>query len=129
MLRASLHAVALRWVLAAFLLLAQQGALTHALSHAIGHAHDAVAALHLGSHAASDNPTAQGNVPQDTGGQVVSGQCALDLVYSQVLGGMHAGPGLHVSASDVVAPFAVVARSSSITTRVPYDTRGPPANS
>lgn len=127
MLRASLHSVALRWVLAAFLLLAQQGALTHALSHASGHAHEAVAALHLERHAADDHPAAQYDAHQDAGGRAVSGQCAFDLVYSQVLGGVHAVHNLCVSASDVVAPFAVIAQSFSAITRVPYDTRGPPA--
>ena len=123
MLRVSLRSIALRWVLAAFLLLAQQGALTHALSHAGGHVHDATAACHTEDHSASDTPSSH----TDRAGRVVSGQCAFDLLYSQVLGGVHAGHTVHVTATDAVAPLAVVARSFSATFRVPYDTRGPPA--
>ena len=40
-----LRSITLRWLLALLLLVAQQGALTHALGHAAGHAHEPVAAL------------------------------------------------------------------------------------
>lgn len=40
-----LRSITLRWVLALLLLVAQQGALTHALGHAAGHARESVAAL------------------------------------------------------------------------------------
>lgn len=121
--RASLHAIALRWVLAALLLLAQQGALTHALSHAGGHTHEAVAALHTDGHAAADAASTH----KDAGGRMVSGQCAYDLVYTQVLGGIHAGHNLCTSAGDAIVPFVAVAQSFSATPRIPYDSRGPPA--
>ena len=123
MLRVSLRSIALRWVLAAFLLLAQQGALTHALSHAGGHVHDATAACHTEDHSASDTPSSH----TDRAGRVVSGQCAFDLLYSQVLGGVHAGHSVGINATETVAPRDDIARSFSAITHVPYDTRGPPA--
>jgi len=123
LLRASLRAIALRWLLAVFLLVAQQGALTHALSHAGGHAHEAVTAPHADGHDASGDCSSH----QDSSGRAISEQCAFDLVYSQVLGGVHAGHTASVTATDGVAPVAVVAQSFSAATRVPYDTRGPPA--
>jgi hypothetical protein len=123
LLRASLRSIALRWTLAAFLLVAQQGALTHALSHAGEHAHETVVALHGDEYSAVDATSShhEGDAP------VVSGQCAFDLVYSQVLGGLHAGHALFLTATDAISPVVSVAQSFSATTRVPYDTRGPPA--
>lgn len=125
LLRASLRTVALRWVLAAFLLVAQQGALTHALSHAGGHAHEAVAVLHEHAHG---NEATDAACPQDDiDGRVLSEQCAFDLVYSQVLGGVHAGHTALVQTTNNVVPVVAVAQSFSAATHVPYDTRGPPA--
>lgn len=107
----SLRCIAFRWVLAALLLFAQQGALTHALSHAGGHAHE---------------PSAHVGDDESGGRAAVSGQCAFDLVYSQVLGGMHTGYTLHVAATDPVAHAAIVAQPRGTTASVPYDSRGPP---
>jgi hypothetical protein len=125
LLRASLRTIALRWVLAAFLLVAQQGALTHALSHAGGHAHEAVAALH--EHAHGHEATDAACSQEDIDGRVLSEQCAFDLVYSQVLGGVHAGHTALVQTTNNVVPVVAVAQSFSAATHVPYDTRGPPA--
>lgn len=121
--RASLRSIALRWMLAVFLLVAQQGALTHALSHAGGHVHEELATLHAHQHEGADSACLQG----ETEGRAASEQCAFDLVYSQVLGGVHAGHSAFVTSTNGVAPVAAVAQSFSATTRVPYDTRGPPA--
>jgi len=123
LLRSSLRSIALRWTLAAFLLVAQQGALTHALSHAGGHAHETVAALHGDEHSAVDATSSH----HEGDARVVSGQCAFDLVYSQLLGGVHASHALFFSATDAIAPVVNVVQSFSATPRVPYDTRGPPA--
>ena len=127
LLRASLQSIALRWLLAALLLLAQQGALTHALSHAGGHAHEAVSALQSGSHVAGDAASAHSDAHKTGGGRGISAQCAFDLVYSQVLGGVHAGHSVCINATETVAPRDDIARSFSAITHVPYDTRGPPA--
>lgn len=115
----SLRCIALRWVLAALLLCAQQGALTHALSHAGAHPHDPVAA------SPAQESTAQAG-HDGSGRTAVSEQCAFDLVYSQVLGGMHAGYTLHVAAADPVAHVVIVAQPRGTTANVPYDSRGPP---
>ena len=125
LLRASLRSIALRWTLASFLLVAQQGALTHALSHAGGHAHETVVALHGDEHSAVDATSSH----HEGDARVVSGQCTFDLSYSQVLGGLHAGHALFLTATDAIATVNSVAQSFSATTRVPYDTRGPPATS
>ena len=129
LLRASLRTIALRWVLAAFLLVAQQGALTHALSHAGGHAHEAVAALHehAHEHAHGNEAPNSAHPNEDTDGRALSEQCAFDLVYSQVLGGVHAGHTALVQTTNNVVPVVAVAQSFSAATHVPYDTRGPPA--
>jgi hypothetical protein len=119
----ALRSIALRWVLALLLLVAQQGALIHALGHAAGHAHESVAALHDHEHhtaAQADDPCQQPQVPR------VSEQCAFDLVYSQVLGALHAGHSLQFEATDplVHAEFALRTRNAPV--GVPYDSRGPP---
>ncbi|MDP1537642.1 MAG: hypothetical protein Q8L95_10715 [Burkholderiales bacterium] len=119
----SLRSITLRWALAAMLLLAQQGALTHALTHAAGHAHESVAALHDPAH----ELPAQVDHDESGGGSAVSGQCAFDLVYSQMLGGVHTGHTLHFAATGPLAHTVVVAHSRGTTTSVPYDSRGPPA--
>lgn len=118
----SLRSIALRWALAALLLFAQQTALTHALSHAGGHAHKSVATLHQPAHEAS----AHAGDDESAGRAAVSEQCAFDLVYSQVLGGMFAGYTLHVAATDPVAHAVIVVQSRGTTASVPYDSRGPP---
>ena len=119
LLRSSLHSIALPWVLAAFLLVAQQGALTHALSHAGGHAHKAVAT----NQTAPDTAAGQ----HGSGRQVVSGQCALDLVYCQVLGGFYA------ASAPMAVPDSVFQHGTQRSTflvvvnSLPYFAQGPPA--
>jgi hypothetical protein len=119
----SLRCFALRWVLAALLLFAQQAALSHALGHAVGHAHGPVAASHEHGH----ESTAHADHDGSDGRAAVSGQCAFDLVYSQVLGGMFAGYTLHVVAAEPVAHAVIVAQPRGTTASFSYDSRGPPA--
>lgn len=118
-----LRFTALRWALVFLLLAAQQAALTHALGHAAGHAHESVAALHEQPHEAHGDGLEEHG---DSAGRIVSGQCAFDLVYSQVLGGMHAGYTLHVAADGTVAHALPALPSLTATAEVPYDSRGPP---
>jgi hypothetical protein len=124
----ALRSIALRWLLFTLLLLAQQAALTHALGHAGGHAHESVAALHGHEHQHEHGHEAVANAGHDeSGGTAVSGQCAFDLVYSQVLGGLPAGYSLHFAAAEVVVPAVTPVLSRGASARVPYDSRGPPA--
>jgi hypothetical protein len=52
--------------------------------------------------------------------------CAFDLVYSQVLGGVHTGHDLAFAAAEhVLVVTATLAVRNSVTV-VPYDSRGPP---
>ncbi len=130
MLRSALRSRGLRIALAALLLFAQQGALTHALTHAgwqahgvaahgddHGHDHDsALSAVHGGD--ASDKSTSSKSATSE--------QCAFDLVYSQVLGGVHAGCSIPPDATAQIALFFTVApQSGAIALRL-YDSRGPP---
>lgn len=118
-----MRSIALRWVLALLLLVAQQGALIHALGHAAGHAHESVAALHDHEHhtaAQADDPCHEPQVRR------VSEQCAFDLVYSQVLGGLHAGHWLHLDASDPVVNDVFVWSTRSAPAGLPYNSRAPP---
>jgi hypothetical protein len=121
----SLRSIALRWAMAALLLFAQQGALSHALSHAGGHTHGSVAASHEHEH--GHESTAHADHDESGGRYAVSEQCAFDLVYSQVLGGMHAGHTLQFAAANTVAHAVVTVLPRGTTTSVPYDSRGPPA--
>ena len=118
-----LRSIALRWVLALLLLVAQQGALIHALGHAAGHAHESVSALHvhdLPAATQADDPSHEPVV------RLASEQCAFDLVYSQVLGALHAGHWLQFEATDPVVHAVFALRTRSAPTGVPYDSRGPP---
>lgn len=126
----TLRAAAPRWLLAVLLLLAQQGALTHALVHAGaqahgGHIHAAQVddggahALH-GDHGGHDDHGADGQ-------SAASAQCAFDLVYSQVLGALHS-TALPLCAETAAPVTAVVAQAPvGAAPEVPYDSRGPPA--
>ena len=118
-----LRSSALRCALVALLLAAQQGALTHALSHAGGHVHETAASLH--EHADAHDHCLDEH--HDSGRSLVSEHCALDLVYSQVLGALHADYGVYFAATDPVAPVVVVSRLRAFSASVPYDSRGPPA--
>jgi hypothetical protein len=118
-----LRSTALRWALVALLLAAQQGALTHALSHAGGHVHETAASLH--EHVDANEHCVHEHHDPDR--QFVSEKCVFDLVYSQVLGALHATYGMHFAATDAVAPVVAVSRLRSFSASVPYDSRGPPA--
>lgn len=117
-LRKALRSIGLRLALVALLLAAQQGALTHALTHAgwqaqghAAHAHD------RGQHEAHDN-----GAPE----RFSSKACAFDLVYSQVLGGIHTGFVVHAAPSVSIVQLAATPQFRGIATFVPYDSRGPP---
>lgn len=121
LLRRALHT---RWVLltlTGLLLVAQHGALTHALTHADLHGHGE--AIHAHVHPAGHDEAHPENAP--AGGMAEF--CAFDLVYSQVLGGVHAGHADTFAAAEqerVVAATVAVRNSATL---VPYDSRGPPA--
>lgn len=120
LLRRALRARWLRLALAGLLLLAQHGALTHALTHADLHGHGE--AIHAQAHPAGHDTDHHENVPAGD----VAGFCAFDLVYSQVLGGVLASHDLAFAAAEhVLVVTAALAVHSSVTV-VPYDSRGPP---
>jgi hypothetical protein len=120
----ALRSVALRWVLLTLLLLAQQGALTHALSHASGHAHESAVAEH--AHTPAHGTGAEA-CHDEHGDPAAPGQCAFDLVYSEVLGGLHAGHTLHLAAADAIGHAVAATPIRGAAVSVHYDSRGPPA--
>ena len=108
-------------VFLALLLFAQHGALTHALTHASRLAQGQAAHLPI-THA--QTPLADHG--HDNRARQATESCAFDLVYSQVLGGVHAG---HVVALAAAEQLLVVAETVAVrnsVTVVPYDSRGPP---
>jgi hypothetical protein len=113
-----------RWMLAALaglLLVAQHGALTHALTHADLHGHGE--AVHAHVHTVGHDEAHPESVPAGD----IAEFCAFDLVYSQVLGGVHGGHGIAFAAAEhVLVITATLAVHNSVTV-VPYDSRGPPA--
>jgi hypothetical protein len=119
-LRRALRSVALRGLLAALLLSAQHGALTHVLAHAGGHIEAVAHGLH--------DDCAHGHDPQEHRKAPGAGaQCAFDLLYSELLGGaplVAAPPALAAAATAVSAAATPVV--ASVTT-LPYHSRGPPA--
>ncbi len=118
LLRNAFCAHGLRAALVALLLLAQHGALTHALTHAAAHTQDKTA------HTDSAHIELPGK--GDPAGAVAE-SCLSDLAYSQLLGGVHAG---HAVSFDVAEQVLVVAAAQAVrnsATVVPYDSHGPPA--
>jgi hypothetical protein len=116
-LRSALRAKWLRAVLIALLLAAQHGALTHALMH-MGRLAHGQAAVHA--------QTASVSHGHDKRIRQATESCAFDLVYSQVLGGVHTGHDLAFAADEhVLVVTAMLAVRNSVTV-VPYDSRGPP---
>ncbi len=116
-MRLALRTRWLRGMLVALLLVAQHGALTHALAHAGRSAHADASALHT----ADSRPV--GGAPAD----VATEMCADDLVYSQVLGGVHAGMVVIPGAAGQALRFSAVPSIRRGTAVVPYDIRGPPS--
>lgn len=117
LLRSALRAKWLRGALIALLLAAQHGALTHALMHA-GWLAQGKSAVHASAQ----------TLAQDDGSRKSQAVelCAFDLVYNQVLGGVHAGHGVTFDAAEqVLVAIATLAVRNSVTV-VPYDSRGPP---
>ncbi len=120
-LRSALRAKWLRGALIALLLAAQHGALTHALTHALMHA-GRLAHVQSAVYASAQVP----GHGHDSRPKQATESCAFDLVYSQVLGGVHAG---HAAAFETVEHVLVVATVLAVrdsVTVVPYDSRGPP---
>ncbi len=120
------RALRTRWVLltlAGLLLVAQHGALTHALTHAELHGHGESVHAHV-AHAHSAGHDAEHH--EYAPGGDVSEFCAFDLVYSQILGGIPASHALTFAVAEqllvVIATLAL--RNSAVV--VPYDSRGPP---
>lgn len=120
-LRSALRAKWLRYALVALLLAAQHGALTHALMHA-GKAAQGQAAHLSVAHA----QTASADHGHDKRALQATESCAFDLVYSQVLGGVHADHDLAFAAAEHVLVIAAALAVRSSITVVPYDSRGPP---
>jgi hypothetical protein len=121
------RALRTRWLqlsLAGLLLVAQHGALTHALTHADLHGHgESVHAQVAHAHSAGHDTEHREDGPAGD----VSEFCAFDLVYSQVLGGILVGHALTFTAAEqVLVVIATLAVRNSVTV-VPYDSRGPPA--
>ena len=116
-LRSALRAKWLRGALIALLLAAQHGALTHALMH-MGRLAHGQTAVHA--------QTASVGHGHDKHARQATESCAFDLVYSQVLGGVHTGHDLAFAADEhVLVVTAILAVRNSVTV-VPYDSRGPP---
>jgi hypothetical protein len=113
-LRSALRAKWLRGALIALLLAAQHGALTHALMHA-GWLAQGGLAVHASVQ--DEHHPAEHAVES----------CAFDLLYNQVLGGVHAGHAPVFAAAEQVRAVIATAAVRSPVTAVPYDSRGPPA--
>lgn len=124
LLHHALRSLALRGMLAALLLFAQHGALTHALVHASGHAHETVVALaheQGGDHGHDHAHEAPGE------GRSVAAACDFDLLYSELLGGaLLIDSTLRAEAVVPVAVIPVTVHVASITT-LHYHSRGPPS--
>jgi hypothetical protein len=116
-LRSALRAKWLRGALIALLLAAQHGALTHALMHA-GRLAQGQVVVHAQASLADHG--------HDNRAKQATESCAFDLVYSQVLGGVHTGHDLAFAAAEHVLVIAAALAVRSSVTVVPYDSRGPP---
>lgn len=117
LLRSALRSKWLRGALVALLLAAQHGALTHALMHA-GRLAQGQVAVHAQVSLADHG--------HDSSAKQATASCAFDLVYSQVLGGVHTGHDLAFAAAEHVLVVAAALAVRSSVTVVPYDSRGPP---
>jgi len=117
LLRTALRAYWLRPALVALLLVAQHGALTHALTHVAAYTHAETA--RAGS-AYIDLPGKGG-----TAGTAAE-SCVFDLAYSQVLGGVHTGHAVAFAAAEHVLVIAAALAVHGLAAVVPYDSRGPP---
>lgn len=124
MLRLVLRTRWLHAVLAGLLLVAQQGALTHALAHAGQTGHKVAMDFHAHAHSQDTREAHHHHESAPAGDE--PGLCTLDLVFSQVLGGVHADHDLVFAAVEqALVVTATLAVSNSVTV-VPYDSRGPP---
>lgn len=120
LLRRALRAPWVLLTLAGLLLVVQHGALTHALTHADLHGHEK--AVHAHAHSAGHDA----EHPENAATGKVAGFCAFDLVYSQVLGGVHAGHDLAFAAAEQLLLVTATLAVHNSVAAVPYDSRGPP---
>lgn len=102
--------------LIALLLFAQLAALGHALLH-VAHHGDTAAHAHVHEHA-HDGDASSGEA---------SANCGFDLLYSEVLGGVHGGSCSAASGAAGVVLVAAGGGTAAGTAAVPYDSRAPPA--
>jgi len=95
------------------LLIAQQGALAHAAWHASGSAQTLAAHDHE-SDANHESPADQ------------SSQCAFDLAFGQMLGGVHASCALPLVVEITAAVAAAHQNPRLLSEAIPAQSRGPP---
>ncbi len=126
----ALGSAALRGLLALLLLVAQHGALTHALVHVSGHAHvapdrAAAATPANGGSRGHDHDHAHAQSPAGEGRNANS-QCAFDLLYSELLGGLLLIDSVSTAGAMVPGAVTPLATSAASVTALPYRSRGPP---
>lgn len=126
----ALGSALLRGLLGLLLLVAQHGALTHALVHVSGHAHvvpDVAAAAapvndegrgHGHDHARVQRP--------DGESRNATPQCAFDLLYSELLGGVLLIDSVIMAGAMIPGMVIPVAAHELSATALPYRSRGPP---
>lgn len=122
-MRSALRSIRLRLLLAALLLFAQQGALTHALSHAGRQAHGLSGWI---MPVAGGTQYHAGDDPHAPADSRVDNACAFDLAYSQVLGGVHAGHDIHAAVARPAATGVAAVRPWPVATVLSYRSRAPP---
>lgn len=113
--RSALRAKWLRFTLIALFLVAQHGALTHALTHA-GWQAQGKSAVHA-SVQDEQHPT-----------EHAVELCAFDLVYKQLLGGVHVDHPVSFAAAEQVQIVVAAPALRNPVAAVPYDSRGPPSS-
>jgi len=102
--------------LIALLLFAQHAALNHALLHVAGHG-----AAHAHDHEHAH--THDGDQPPGEW----SANCGFDLLYSEVLGGVHVGSCQVATREASAVLMATGSPAAAGTPAVPYNSRAPPA--
>jgi|LNFM01.1.fsa_nt_gb hypothetical protein len=119
LLHKALHSVTLRWVLMALLLFAQHGALTHVLAHASGEIESLVSSHH-------DNCEHGQGFHHHDGAPDAGSQCAFDLLYSELLGGVPLVDGRNTAETAIsVAATPVAGAAASVSVPL-HHARDPP---
>lgn len=117
LLRLALRAQWLRAALVVLLLVAQHGALNHALTHAARVAHGQ-STLHVQS--------PQSRHGHDSRTRQATESCALDLVCSQVLGGVTTTPAEYPAMAGTETRRIPLQRSLTTAAPPPFHAQGPP---